>query len=316
MELIDFKYWLSLNENELDENGPVTKIFTFSSDFDSIISNKYYQIAVDTLEEASRKAGFEYSINRSTHGEIEITFNKLEDDEIFSLVYGDFESASIKLRGPHSIDTKAILLYIRKRMSSRYLAYEKLESGDTVVRLNIPWAKQYINFIKNAAFDLAKGKLTYSPIENDDVSISINPPADKDYINALDDSRNSIYSKKETLDHLTESLNEYITYMTAKFALDLCISDVSIDINELRNDIDSKAEKFISIDLDSLSDEEKKKTLSEIFKFLSYLISISNKLKIERHAASFALAKIFRILIKQYGSVLKVASALKSEKFQ
>jgi hypothetical protein len=87
-------------------------------------------------------------------------------------------------------------------------------------------------------------------------------------------------------------------------------SESTPNLEEVGASIKERLAKIKSIDLDSISPEEKENLLSTVIEFQRDLLSKSSPKDIEKNLTTDALITNFRILLKEVGGVKEIKRAI------
>lgn len=314
MELLDFNKWEKILESV--DLGKTTKIFKFSPRFAMEVNTEYYNIADSLLKEDATT--FEYTLTSNDDGTINISIGE-EEDEIRSSIFGAPESFNITL-GSLTVNkifgnipeilTPNSLHGLFKRFFSNY--------GESVGALEKDGTSDIIKVhIRNSEFEEKLQKIATRISLNSKFrfpTIYSEPPrpTHKEYDDALRYANNGgERSESNPVTELSDKLNEIIKYRTALSILHKISSNYIVDSDKLTSDIYGKTNEFKSIDLSSLSEEDRKSKIDEILKFQTYVLRVAASVSItESKLATDALIDIFRILLTEYKSPLEIKREL------
>jgi hypothetical protein len=293
MNLLDFKYWISLNESQ-------KTYYSFEIPGRHLTElDEEYMNALTTLMSFFPESM--YSISTSSQGSIELTLHPVQN-ELLSSIYGDSKELKIYLISPGSSDYS----YGRYANISNKIVVERLSS--------IHHSKKIIDRkeSKIIRFTLLPNELTgiLTAATNRITPNGDDPPTidASDFLDLLYDESTNIEKKQQ---EFTNNLNQYLRYSAVKESLKrFMVSEVTPNIEEISADIKGKREKVKSIRFSSLQDTEKSEKLREVLAFQKDLLSKSSTQDIESNLTADSLIDNFRILLKEVGGVKEIKKAL------
>jgi hypothetical protein len=291
MNLLDFKYW------SLSESQKTYYSFEIPKRHLTELDEEYLNGLKDIL---STLPDSMYDLEYS-QGSIALTLNASQD-ELISSIYGE---------------SKDITIYLTSPGSSNYLAgsYKK-----------ISW-ESLVNCLKRANYWTARTKdekeiMTIRfYIQQSDIDQIINratqcatPTKESAKIDAASllelvyDSSNMGDNK---IKEFTDSLNYYLRTFAVNSALRRYMTSESTpNLEEVGASIKDRLAKIESIDLNSISPEEKENLLSTVIEFQKDLLSKSSPKDIEKDLTTDALITNFRILLKEVGGVKEIKKVI------
>ena len=294
MNLLDFKYWTSLNESQKTYYSfeiPKRRLTELDEEYMNALND-----ALSSLPDSM------YDISTSSQGSITLTIHPAQD-ELLSSIYGD---------------SKELTIYLTSPGSSNYLAgkYKSISTNTMVDGLSIAHHSKKVTDRGESIIvrftilpdelprilNLATNRITPTS------DAALEKIDDSDFLDLLYDSSANLEKKQQAF---TENLNQHLRY----FAVNSClkrfmVSEVTPNIEEITADIKGKREKVRSIGFDSLQDTEKSEKLREVLTFQKDLLSKSSTQDIESNLTADSLIDNFRILLKEVGGVKEIKKAL------
>jgi hypothetical protein len=288
MNLLDFKYWIALNESQ-------KSYYTFEIPKRSLteLDEEYVKVLQELL------ANFPDSMYdlKYSQGDIALTLNAGQD-ELISSIYGESKDITIYLTSPGS-------------STYSYGRYANISNEVIVNRLpNVHHSKKIINQPESTIirFTILSNELTgiltaatnrITP-NGDDV-----PTIDEsDFLDLLYAESTNIEKKQK---EFTDKLNQYLRYFAVKESLKkFMVAEVTPNIEEIGASIKDRLANIKSIDLNSISPEEKKTLINTVIEFQKDLLSKSSSKDIEKDLTTDALITNFRILLKEVGGVKEI----------
>jgi hypothetical protein len=304
MELLDFNYW-ELNESQ-------KKYYTFEIPIDTygkMLNKEYRRVLDETLSALTNDiaADAEYSQNGSIIINIRPRAN-----ELVSAIYGEVEEPIINFSlyypgnsyygqpGPATMLFNSI-----KRKTYPNISTQTNDKYEVMV---ICEPDKINNYIHEVALDLSR-KLTVYTYKD---TTQPTPPNELEY---FETSQLSKDLQKAAISKLSEKLEKYLKYTTyVRIMNKLLVSEVTPNIEQIANDINTKVAKIKSLDFSNMSESERKSQLDEILKFQNSLLVNANPLRIEADEATDALIETFRILLKEVGGVKTIKKELLAAK--
>lgn len=293
MNLLDFKYWISLNESQ-------KSYYTFEIPKRRLTElDEEYMNALTTL--MSSFPNEMYNISNSSQGSIELTLQPAQN-ELLSSIYGDSRELKIYVISPGSstysygryanISNEVIVNRLPSVHHSKKIIDQK---ESTIIRFTI---------LPNELTRILTAATNRITPNGDDV-----PTIDEsDFLDLLyDDSTNIEKKQKE----FTDKLNQYLRYFAVKESLKkFMVAEVTPNIEEIGASIKERLTKIKSIDLESISPEEKETFISDVVEFQKDLLSKSSSKDIENTLTTDALITNFRILLKEVGGVKEIKKTI------
>lgn len=292
MNLLDFKYWISLNESQKSYYSfeiPKRRLTELDEEY-----LRGLQEILSTLPDSM------YEL-KSSQNSITLTLRSSQDD-LISSIYGESTDITIYLTSPGSSNYFSGSF---KNISSNQLVdclkranySNKITSEDESIIVRFSIQPSELEAVLTRATQCA------TPIKsNDDINAS--------------SFLELIYTSSEGADkrikEFSDSLNYHLRTIAVKSALKRYLTSESTpNLEEIGSSIKERLAKINSTDLDSISPEEKKIFVEEVLKFQKDLLSKSSTKDIESSLTTDALITNFRILLKEIGGVKEIKQALK-----
>lgn len=291
MNLLDFKYWISLNESQKSYyvfEVPKRRLTELDEEY-----LKGLREVLSTLPDSM------YDID-SSQSSITITLHA-NQDELISSIYGDSTDIKIYLTSPGSSNYSSGSY---KNISSNQLV-------DCLKRAN------YSNKIK----DQGESIMVRFSIQPSELDAALNratqcvtptkPMDDIDASSFLEIIYNSSSTDDRKVKEFTDSLNHYLRTFSVKSVLKRYLTSESTpNLEEIGTSIKERLTKIKSIDLESISPEEKETFISDVVEFQRDLLSKSSSKDIENALTTDALITNFRILLKEVGGVKEIKKTI------
>ena len=286
MELFDFYQWIGqINESA----NSINMTFTLDSNYLDEVKKTYYETLTDHLDK-NLPHGSSYSIKNDQPRSIEVSILN-EDDEISAAIFGPAESFSFTLYPPYvgyigmttSIGMDNMTNQITRTFHS---AIVDKEDDRTTVRVRAMSRDDFDDKLKSVANKVIDYYMISSFPRN-----RSNPsePAGSDYIKIIHSESDSESSIKE----LTNRLSLWLTYTTAIKVLNKISSQLTIDLDDIRQNVLDKG----------LNSAIRSNDPKEQLDFLKKLIKLADPRRVEESSiVTDALITMFRILLKQYES--------------
>lgn len=287
MELFDFYQWIDkINES----SNSINMTFTFDSNYLDEVKETYYKTLTDHLDK-NLPHGSSYSIKNDQPRSIEVSILTEDDDEITSAIFGPAESFSFTLYPPYvqyigmttSIGMDNMTNQITRIFHN---AIVDKEGDQTKIRVRAMSRDDFDDKLKSVANKV----IDYYMISSFPRGRS-NPsePTSSDYIKIIHSESDSESSIKE----LTNRLSLWLTYTTAIKVLNKMSSQLTIDLDDIRQNVLDKG----------LTSAIRSNDPKEQLDFLKKLIKLADPRRVEESSiVTDALITMFRILLKQYES--------------
>jgi hypothetical protein len=291
MNLLDFKYWISLNESQKSYyvfEIPKRRL----TELDEEYLNGLQELLANLPESMYN---LEYS-----QGSITLTLTASQD-ELISSIYGE---------------SKDITVYLTSPGSSNYFSgsFKNISSNQLVDCLK---RANYSNKIK----DEGESTTVRFSIQASDIDQVIDratqcatptkESAKIDIASLLELIYDSSSMGDAKIKEFTDSLNYYLRTFAVKSALKRYMTSESTpNLEEIGVSIRERLADIKSVDIDSISSEEKEALLSTVIEFQKDLLSKSSPKDIENALTTDALITNFRILRKEVGGVKEIKRAI------
>lgn len=287
MELFDFYQWI----NQINESADsINMTFTLDSNYSEEVKKTYYETLTDHLDK-NLPHGSSYSIKNDQYNRAINVSILNEDDEISAAIFGPAESFSFTLYPPYvqyigmitSIGMENMTNQIKRTFHS---AIVDKEGDQTKIRVRAMSRDDFDDKLKSVANKV----IDYYMISSFPQGRS-NPsePTGSDYIKIIHSESDSESSIKE----LTNRLSLWLTYTTAIKVLNKMSSQLTIDLEDIRQNVLDKG----------LNSAIKSNDPNEQLSFLKKLIKLADPRRVEESSiVTDALITMFRILLKQYES--------------
>jgi hypothetical protein len=291
MNLLDFKYWI-LNESQ-------KSYYTFEVPKRRLTElDEEYVKGLQELLSSLPESMYELE---SSQGSIALTLHA-NQDELISSIYGDSSDITIYLTSPgasnyltgsyKSISSNQLVDCLKRANYSNKI----IEGSDKViVRFSIQASD--IDQVINRATQCATPTKESAKIDN------------SSFLELIYDSSNT---GDKQVKEFTDSLNYYLRTFAVRSTLKRYMTSESTpNLEEVGANIKERLSKIKSIDLNSISPEEKEQLLSDVIEFQKDLLSKSSPKDIENALTTDALITNFRILLKEVGGVKEIKQALR-----
>jgi hypothetical protein len=293
MNLLDFKYWISLNESQ-------KSYYTFEIPKRVLteIDDEYMKGLSDVLSDLPESL---YSISQN-QGEIVLTLHPSRD-ELQSAIYGDLQEVKINLSSPgkspdigglfKKITTDSLVNILKK---SNYII-KVIDQPDSIqVRFSIQQS-DLDRIIHTAA---QRAAFSYSEYNREFIK-----PETSAFFDLLYDTTS------EKIEKFTDILNAYLRYISASSALKGYLSlGNTPNLEEIGAKVNTRLQKIKSIDFSTLSNDEKSEQLKEVLSFQKEILNNADKTSIESSIMVDAMIENFRILLDTVGSPKEIKQAL------
>jgi hypothetical protein len=293
MNLLDFKYWISLNESQ-------KSYYTFEIPKRVLteLDDEYMKGLSDVLSDLPESI---YSISQN-QGEIVLTLHPSRD-ELQSAIYGDLHEVKINLSSPgkspdigglfKKITTDSLVNILKK---SNYII-KVIDQPDSIqVRFSIQQS-DLDRIIHTAA---QRAAFSYSEYNREFIK-----PETSAFFDLLYDTTN------EKIEKFTDILNAYLRYTSASSALKGYLSlGNTPNLEEIGATVNARLQKIKSIDFSTLSNDEKSEQLKEVLSFQKEILNNADKTSIESSIMVDAMIENFRILLDTVGSPKEIKQAL------
>jgi hypothetical protein len=291
MNLLDFKYWISLNESQKSYY-----VFEIPKRRLTELDEEYLKGLQELLANLPDSMyDLEYS-----QGSIALTLTASQD-ELISSIYGE---------------SKDITIYLTSPGSSTYLAgsFKTISSSqlvDCLKRANYSNKIKETKDVTTIQFSIQSSELDAVMARATQCATPTKESAKIDTASLLEliyDSSNMGDSK---IKEFTDSLNYYLRTFAVQSALKRYMTSESTpNLEEVEASIRERLANIKSIDIDSISPEEKETLLSTVIEFQRDLLSKSSPKDIEKNLTTDALITNFRILLKEVGGVKEIKRAI------
>jgi hypothetical protein len=293
MNLLDFKYWISLNESQ-------KTYYSFEIPKRQLTElDEEYMNALTTL--MSSFPDSMYNISNSSQGSIELTLRPVQN-ELLSSIYGDSRELKIYLTSPGSsnysygryanISNEVIV----SRLPSLHHSKKSIDRKESkIIRFTI---------LPNELAGILTAATNRITPNGDDI-----PTIDEsDFLDLLYDESTNIEKKQK---EFTDKLNQYLRYFAVKESLKrFMVAEVTPNIEEIGASIKERLANIKSVNLNSISPKEKETLISTVIEFQQDLLSKSSPKDIEKDLTTDALITNFRILLKEVGGVKEIKRAI------
>lgn len=290
MNLLDFKYWI-LNESQ-------KSYYTFEIPKRRLteLDEEYLRGLQELLANLPESM---YELE-SSQGSITLTLHASQD-ELISSIYGDSSDITIYLTSPGSSNYFSGSF---KSISSNFIVdclkranySNKITEGSDKVTVRFSIQASDIDQVINRATQCATPTKAYAKVDN------------SSFLELIYDSSNT---GDKQVKEFTDSLNYYLRTFAVKSTLKRYMTSESTpNLEEIGSTIKERLSKIKSIDLDSISPEEKETLLNDVIEFQKDLLSKSSPKDIENSLTTEALITNFRILLKEIGGVKEIKRAL------
>jgi len=293
MNLLDFKYWISLNESQ-------KSYYTFEIPKRVLteLDDEYMKGLSDVLSDLPESL---YSISQN-QGEIVLTLHPSRD-ELQSAIYGDLQEVKINLSSPgkspdsgglfKKITTDSLVNILKK---SNYII-KVIDQPDSIqVRFSIQQS-DLDRIIHTAA---QRAAFSYSEYNREFIK-----PETSAFFDLLYDTTS------EKIEKFTDILNAYLRYTSASSALKGYLSlGNTPNLEEIGAKVNTRLQKIKSIDFSTLSNDEKSEQLKEVLSFQKEILNNADKTSIESSIMVDAMIENFRILLDTVGSPKEIKQAL------
>lgn len=291
MNLLDFKYWI-LNESQ-------KSYYTFEVPKRRLTElDEEYVKGLQELLSSLPESMYELE---SSQGSIALTLHA-NQDELISSIYGDSSDITIYLTSPGASN---YLAGSYKSISSNQLVdclkranySNKITEGSDKVIVRFSIQASDIDQVINRATQCATPTKESAKIDN------------SSFLELIYDSSNT---GDKQVKEFTDSLNYYLRTFAVRSTLKRYMASESTpNLEEVGANIKERLSKIKSIDLNSISPEEKEQLLSDVIEFQKDLLSKSSPKDIENALTTEALITNFRILLKEVGGVKEIKQALR-----
>lgn len=290
MNLLDFKYWI-LNESQ-------KSYYTFEIPKRRLTElDEEYLRGLQELLSSLPESMYELE---SSQGSIALTLHASQD-ELISSIYGDSNDITIYLTSPGSSNYlagsyKSILSNSLVDCLKRANYSNKITEGSDKVTVRFSIQASDIDQVIDRATQCATPTKESAKIDN------------SSFLELIYDSSNT---GDKQIKEFTDSLNYYLRTFSVKSTLKRYMTSESTpNLEEIGSTIKERLSKIKSIDLDSISPEEKETLLNDVIEFQKDLLSKSSPKDIENSLTTEALITNFRILLKEIGGVKEIKRAL------
>ena len=291
MTLLDFKYWIALNESQKSYY-----VFEIPKRRLTELDEEYLKGLQELLANLPDSMyDLEYS-----KGSIALTLNASQD-ELISSIYGESSEVTIYLTSPGS---------------SNYLAGSyKTISWDSLVtclkRANYSNKIKETKEISTIQFSIQSSELEAVLTRATQCATPTKESAKIDASSLLELIYDSSSMGDNKIKEFTDSLNYYLRTFAVNSALRRYMTSESTpNLEEVGASIKERLAKIESIDLDSSSPEEKEMLLNTVIEFQKDLLSKSSPRDIEKDLTTDALITNFRILLKEVGGVKEIKKVI------
>ena len=286
MNLLDFKYWISLNESQ-------KRYYTFEipkrelTEIDEVYDQELRKILQDLPESM-----YEISEGR---GPFTLTLHSSQD-EILSSVYGESQDVVINLVHPASSNSHA--------GPFKKISYESL-----AIQLK---GSVYPNKFTHSADSI---QIRYSLQLTTDLDMLLNTTAQKMAVPFSAHNHqfvrpdasaffDLVYSSDNSkVSALTKQLNEYLRYFAVKSVLPKYLeSESTPNLEEINKKVTDRLQRIKSLEPDT--------KLKETLAFQKEILSQSSKSDIESPIMTDAMIENFRILLSEVGTVKEIKKRL------
>ena len=287
MNLLDFKYWLSLNESQKSYYTfeiPKRRLTEIDEEY-----LKGLQELLATLPDSMYD--LEYS-----QGSITLTLHA-NQDELISSIYGESKDVKIYLTSPAS-------------SNYNYGSFKVISSGHLVDCLKRANYSNKINDEREMStirFSIQSSELDALMTRTTQCVTPTKESAKMDASSLLELVYDSSSMGDSKIKEFTDSLNYYLRTFAVRSALKRYMTSESTpNLEEVGANIKERLAKIKSIDSDSISPEEKKTLINNVIEFQRDLLSKSSPKDIENSLTTDALITNFRILLKEVGGVKEI----------
>jgi hypothetical protein len=291
MNLLDFKYWISLNESQKSYY-----VFEIPKRRLTELDEEYLKGLQELLANLPDSMyDLEYS-----QGSIALTLNASQD-ELISSIYGESKDITIYLTSPGSSN---YLAGSNKTISSSQLI-ECLKRANYSNKIKETREMTTIQFsIQSSELDAVLARATQCATPTKESSKI-------DAASLLELIYDSSSMGDTKIKEFTDSLNYYLRTFAVQSALKRYMTFESTpNLEEVGASIRERLANIKSIDIDSISSEEKETLLSTVIEFQKDLLSKSSPKDIEKDLTTDALITNFRILLKEVGGVKEIKTVI------
>jgi hypothetical protein len=293
MNLLDFKYWISLNESQ-------KSYYTFEIPKRVLteLDDEYMKGLSDVLSDLPESI---YSISQN-QGEIVLTLHPSRD-ELQSAIYGDLQEVKINLSSPgKSLDSGGLF----KKITTDSLVNILKKSNYIIKVIDQPDSIQVRFSIQQSDLDriihtaAQRAAFSYSEYNREFIK-----PETSAFFDLLYDTTS------EKIEKFTDILNAYLRYTSASSALKGYLSlGNTPNLEEIGATVNTRLQKIKSIDFSTLSNDEKSEQLKEVLSFQKEILNNADKTSIESSIMVDAMIENFRILLDTVGSPKEIKQAL------
>ncbi|CAB4174651.1 hypothetical protein UFOVP972_64 [uncultured Caudovirales phage] len=293
MELLDFNYWITLNESQKSYYTfeiPKRELTEIDEAYD-----KELRDALSSLPESM------YDISREDSAVV-ITLHASQD-EILSSVYGESNEVKIGLMYPaKSIAYSGYFKKVSYDSLAKSLGASSYPSKVTTwddsvqVRFSIQPSE-----LERLIHDRARIVAVPFSVYNQEFT---KPDASSFFELVYDGT-------VEKIRKFTQQFNEYLRYSAITSALEKYLASESTpNLEEIGATTKARLQGIKSIDFNSITSEEKAKGIEEVVEFQRELLSKSAKSDIESPIMTDAMIENFRILLSEVGTVKEIKKRL------
>ena len=292
MNLLDFKYWISLNESQKSYY-----VFEVPNQRNLIELDEEYLRGLKEILTDLPESMYELEYSQ---GSITLTLHA-NQDELISSIYGESTGVKIYLTSPGSSNY----------YSGSFKSISSTKLVDCLKRAN------YSNKIKDEG-NITTIRFSIQPSDIDQVinraAQCATPTSDSTKIDSSS-LLELIYHSSSMGDSKVKEFTDSLNYQLRTFAVKSTLkrymtSESTPNLEEIGSSIKEKLAEIKSIDFDSVSPEEKETLLEEVLKFQKDLLSKSSPKDIENALTTDALVTNFRILLKELGGVKEIKRAI------
>jgi hypothetical protein len=293
MNLLDFKYWITLNESQ-------KSYYTFEIPKRTLteLDDEYMKGLTDVLSDLPESL-YDISQNQS---EIILTIHSSQD-ELQSAIYGDSQEVKINLSSPgKSLDSGGPF----KKISTDSLVNILKKSNYPIKVIDQPNSIQVRFSIQQSDLDrivhtaAQRAAFSYSEYNREFIK-----PETSSFFDLIYNTSN------EKIEKFTDSLNAYLRYSAAHSALKGYLSlGNTPNLEEIGSTVNARLQRIKSIDFSTLSKDEKSAQLKEVLSFQKEILTSADKTSIESSIMVDAMIENFRILLDTVGSPKEIKQAL------
>ena len=286
MNLLDFTYWISLNESQ-------KRYYTFAIPKRELTEiDEVYDQELREILQGLPESMYEISEGR---GPFTLTLRSSQD-EILSSVYGESRDVVIKLAHPASSNSSTVpfkkITYASLATQLKGSVYPNkfTENGDSIqVRYSLQLATDLDMLLNTTARKMA------APFSAHNHQF-IRPEASAFFELVYDSDDSKVFS-------LTKDLNEYLRYFAVKSVLPkYLVSESTPNLEEISKKVTDRLQKIKSLDPDT--------KLKETLAFQKEILSQSSKSDIESSIMTDAMIENFRFLLDEIGGVKEIKKML------